>query len=162
MHKIYQTIVEKGKGNCMQAAIASLFDLTLDEVPNFINFNENASYELLKFIRKKGYEFCYISKHGRNLEEMIKIAKFDGGAGGYFYASVPSQTFEGVSHAVIVDTDLNVVHDPNPNQLALNLKPTDVEAIITLTNYVIGKTGEIYTYDEWCKLSREEQDLNTH
>lgn len=36
MKKVFQTIVDKDHGNCMQAVVASLFELELDDVPNFI------------------------------------------------------------------------------------------------------------------------------
>ena len=35
---------------------------------------------------------------------VIKCLKYDGGINGYFYASVPSQTFENGTHAVVVDS----------------------------------------------------------
>lgn len=167
MKKVFQTVVSKDNGNCMQAAIASLFDLDLNEVPNFIEFDKdglgNAQYELLKFLRSKGLDYCHINRSSkRDFEELKRIAKFDGGVNGYFYATVPSQTFENIGHAVVVDTDLNIVHDPNPNQLALKLKPEDVEGIVTVTSYVIGKTGKIFTYDEWSKTTEDERSLNTY
>ena len=41
MTKAYQTIIDKSHGNCMQAAVASLFDKKLEEVPNFIEMKPN-------------------------------------------------------------------------------------------------------------------------
>lgn len=55
--------------------------------------------------------------------------EYDGGINGFFFASVPSQTFKCVTHAVIINKDLKIVHDPNPNQLALKLKPEDIICI---------------------------------
>lgn len=167
MKKVFQTIVDKGKGNCMQAVVASLFDLSLEEVPNFIEFDTiqqgNAHYELLKFLKKKKFDYCFINRNAHKDTEMLKkIAKFDGGINGYFYASVPSQTFENGTHAVVIDSDLNIIHDPNPNQLAMNLTPDDVEGFIVITDIVIGKTGKIFTYEDWSKVSDEERKLNTY
>lgn len=36
MRKVYQDDFSPAKGNALQAAVASIFDLDLDEVPNFI------------------------------------------------------------------------------------------------------------------------------
>lgn len=36
MHRITQTDTSPGTGNCLQAAVASLLDLDLDDVPHFI------------------------------------------------------------------------------------------------------------------------------
>ena len=60
MKKVYQTIVDKGLGNCMQAVIASLLDLELIEVPNFITFG------------RKWYAAFNLFLESRNLK-LIKI-----------------------------------------------------------------------------------------
>lgn len=161
MKKIYQTIIDKGHGNCMQAAVASLLELELDEVPNFIEL-EDGGFQLMKLFFKMGYDCSYINKKESDTTEyMKKIAKFDGGVNGYFYASVPSQTFENVSHAVIIDTDLNIVHDPNPNQRALNLTPDDVEGFYAMHDMIIGKTGKLFKRADWEVAAEEEQTENT-
>lgn len=164
MEKIYQTIVNINHGNCEQAVIASLFELQLDGVPNFIeNKNKEFDKTLIGWLYKKGFSPCYIYKSKYGLDELINIAKFDGGYNGYLYASVPSQTFENITHAVVVvDTNLNIVHDPNPNQLALNLLPEDVVGIIVLKDMVIGKTGKLYTKEEWDIINEDEKDANTY
>lgn len=162
MKKVYQTIVDKGHGNCMQAAVASLFDLELEEVPNFIELEEGNG-GVLQFMYKRGFDACYINRYRHESTEFLrKVAKFDGGVNGYLYATVPSQTFTDVHHAVIVDLDLNIIHDPNPNQLAMKLTPDDVTDFITMRDMVIGKTGKLFTIEEWDAASEEEKDLNTH
>lgn len=158
MKKVFQQIVDKGKGDCMRAAIASLFESELCEVPNFITFDDieetSANFELMKFMHNKGYDYAFIDQYyingkGQKVEkyslEFIKeIAKIDKGVNGYFYASVPSQTFTDVGHAVVVDVNLNIVHDPNPNQKALNLKPTDVKQILFCSdNWYIDIDGKL-------------------
>jgi hypothetical protein len=164
MKKIFQTIVDKGHGNCMQAAVASLLELELNDVPNFI-VSKTGVLDLMKFLFKYDYDCTYINRRGdqENETEFLKsVAKFDGGVNGYFYASVPSQTYEGVYHAVIVDTDLNIVHDPNPNQLALKLTADDVVGFYCMHSMVIGKTGKLFTKEEWDNTTEEERDANTH
>lgn len=163
MIKVYQTIVDKGNGNCMQATIASLFELELDEVPHFLLEENEGVFGMLKFLLNRGYDPCYINRREEyDTEFMKKIAKFDGGVNGYFYASVPSQTFSDVSHAVVVDSDLNIVHDPNPNQLALKLTPDDVNGIYTMNDMVIGKTGKLFKKVDWENASEEEREMNTY
>jgi len=163
MIKVYQTIVDKGKGNCAQAAIASLLELDLMDVPNFI-MHENRGYEytIFGFLRSRGYDVTYIDKGKNSTEFLKKVAKFDNGLNGYFYASVNSQTFEDTTHAVIVDSDLNIVHDPNPNQLALNLTPNDILSIIAMHDMIIGKTGKLFTLQDWQEAGDEEKNLNTY
>lgn len=164
MKKVYQTIVDKGNGNCMQAVVASLFELELNEVPHFLNFGDSWWKEFDHFFRTKGLDPCYIhrNKNHDTTESMINIAKFDGGINGYFYGAVKSQTFEGVIHAVIIDSDLNIVHDPNPNQKALSLTPDDVEGFYVTKEMIIGKTGKCFTHEDWDNASEEERDANTY
>lgn len=130
MTKVYQTVIDKGNGNCMQAAVASLFDMKLEEVPNFIEYEEYKWYDVwVKFWDEKGYSIATYGVKG-DLRGARKIAKRDGGVNGYFFASVNSLTYPGeCTHAVIVDINLNVVHDPNPNGRALALKPKDILTI---------------------------------
>lgn len=163
MKKVFQTIVDKGHGNCMQAAVASLFEMELEEVPNFKELGSDWFNAMYKLYAEKGYDMCVISRHhNRDTDFLRKVAKFDGGVDGFFYAKVLSQTFEDVHHAVIVDSDLNIVHDPNPNQLAMKLTPDDVLDIMSAHDMVIGKTGKLFTIAEWDASSEEEKHANTH
>ena len=162
MIKVYQTIVGKKRGNCMQATVASLLELPLDDVPHFLLKKNLGTFGMHKFFWKLGFEPCYINRGKFDTEFMRKIAVFDGGVNGYFYGVVKSQTFENVWHAVIVDENLNIVHDPNPNQKALKLLPDDVEGIYVMHDMVIGKTGKLFTKEEWDNTTEEERDENTH
>jgi hypothetical protein len=127
MKKVYQTIVSSDNGDCMQAAIASLFELELKQVPNFIELGSDWHEPFVKFFEDRGYGgYSQFNPQRIKYEEAVKALTYDNGVDGYFYATVPSQTFEDVTHAVICDTKMNIVHDPNPNQLALNLKPEDI------------------------------------
>lgn len=133
MKKVYQTIVDKGKGNCMQAAIASLFELELNDVPNYIE-EEDWFPLMISMYSEKGYGFTCFNPWSKNrdVEKVFEILEYDGGVNGFFYATVKSQTYEGVTHAVIVNMKLEVVHDPNPNEKALKLKPEDIIAVDTV------------------------------
>lgn len=140
MKKIMQRNVDNGNGDCARAAVASLFDKEYDEVPE-LNPDGSQLWGITKFFKSQGYEItCYNRREG--LPSLEEVALFDGGVNGFFYASVPSQTFENVSHAVVVDINLNIVHDPNPNQLAMNLKPEDVVSIICVKLRSVNSKGE--------------------
>lgn len=137
MKKVYQTIVDKDHGNCMQAAIASLFELELNQVPNFVEMpNDKWFLECMQLFRNYGYEICAfnINNHKLTDEEKLYLMEHDGGVNGYWHASVNSLTLPGCTHSVLVDKYLNVVHDPNPNQKALELKPQDILDIYTVKN----------------------------
>ena len=44
MIKVFQAVIDKDKGDCMRAAVASLFELGLFEVPNFIDYPDDEWY----------------------------------------------------------------------------------------------------------------------
>ena len=165
MKKVYQKIIDKDHGDCMQAVVASLFDLRLEAVPRFIDIGSGWFIIMMKFFKDRGYDICTIDKHQhqyKGSDFLKKVAYFDGGIDGYFYASVKSKLFEGGGHAVIVDKDLKVIHDPNPNGLYLNAKPEDIEDIMVVHDMIIGKTGKIFTQEEWDKCHKKEKDENTY
>lgn len=136
MIKVYQTIVDREHGNCMQAAIASLFELSLDKVPHFLEYRDKWFETFYAFVREQEYEFdgtLYNYNQWRIINKRLKRPTAKGlrtklnkikkmaGVDGYFYASVYSLKYYDVNdnppitHAVIIDKNLNIVHDVNPN-----------------------------------------------
>lgn len=140
MKKVYQTIIDAGHGNCMQAAIASLFDLELEDVPNF---KEEYSWfgTMYKFVKEQGYDVdgtLYNRSDGlinetilEKYQDRFNEIKDMEGVNGYFYAAVYSPKYhklaehrkDSVTHAVIIDKDFNIVHDPNPENQELKKYP---------------------------------------
>jgi hypothetical protein len=132
MNKVYQTIIDKKKGNCMQAAFASLLDLELDQVPNFKEFNETWFTLLWTLLQENGYEHhgtLYNRLDGlkrgnvtEGYKDRFNTIKDMEGVNGLFYAAVYSPRFyqetindrNPSTHAVIIDKNFNIVHDPNP------------------------------------------------
>jgi hypothetical protein len=113
----------------MQAAIASLLDLSLSEVPNFIDMGEDWFEQYVQFLQQHNCDFEGTLYNPRNLgywgeDDLVKLQTMDG-VNGFFFASVYSPKYfnpatftepdtRRVTHAVIIDKDLNIVHDPNP------------------------------------------------
>lgn len=144
MTPVYQTIISAENGDCMRATIASLFDKQLHEVPDFLSF-ENWLIIMQEWIGYQGYKTGFFDTYNLDGKITLKdVLKYDGGINGYFYATVQSQTFPTETHAVIIDTNGIVVHDPNPNGLALNLKPEDIiQVMVTKQFYITGDGNKI-------------------
>lgn len=131
MIKVYQTIIDRHIGNCMQAAIASLFEKSLEEVPNFKALKEMWFSAIYEFVEKQGYEFegtLYNNKlylknklHVEGNNDRFPEIKEMTGVNGFFFATVYSPKYYNpndespATHAVIIDKNFNIVHDPNPN-----------------------------------------------
>lgn len=136
MKKVFQTRTSKENGNCAQAVIATLFGMELEEVPDFVGSHhiKPMAPEIVKFHRNKGFKAGYIYKSDHKMgKSLLDIANNDDGVNGFFYAVVKSKTFEESLHAVVVDKQLNIIHDPNPNGRCLELGPDDVIQLL-ITN----------------------------
>jgi hypothetical protein len=112
MTPVTQTILhsENTRGNCLQAAVASLLDKPIEDVPHFITYGENWFVALILFMRDYGYEY-----KGTGSAEKIAEAK---GIDGYVIAAGKSP--RGVSHAVIYKGG-EMVHDPHPSRAGVEL-----------------------------------------
>ena len=78
MKRVFQSRIEKKHGTCMQAAIASLFEMFLDDVPNFIEMGDEWFYNLRKFYKEKGYPHGCFSPI-KDIELTKKVLEYDGG-----------------------------------------------------------------------------------
>lgn len=118
MKRIKQTIVCPKEGNCMQAVLASLFEVALEDAIDPPSFGHKWYSEMNKWLGKQGYSnegthnYCEDS-----IDETLACLKYSPSVDGYWYGIVASKTFEGVTHAVIINEFGMVMHDPNPNGL---------------------------------------------
>ena len=118
MIQIDQTTVDGNDGDCMRAVAASLLDLKVEQVPNFILFEQDRWWSVFYyFMYSMGWEYTGFNSNKRRF-----FLKKEDSIDGLFYASVPSATFPGKTHAVIIDLKGVVVHDPNPNKKWLGKK----------------------------------------
>lgn len=112
MKPVNQLYVSSTRGDCTRATIASIFELELEQVPHFRLYQDSNWFLVYYyFIYSLGYEYM-----GQHHPEKSKL-EFEDSINGYFDACVPSKTFKGGSHSVVIDTNGVVVHDPNPNKL---------------------------------------------
>ena len=107
-----QTILSgEGKvGNCLQACVASLLDLPLDQVPHFSSYGERWYQHLYRFLEGRGYELDYI--HGMKQEE--RWPSDYKGIDGYFIVGGESPRGAIGGHAVIY-FEGEPYFDPHPS-----------------------------------------------
>lgn len=148
MKEVYQTIVDKNNGNCLQAATASLFELPLESVPHFISFGDDWFKMYYEFLWSLGYEHSHFAynpyyeklkgevldeKHFNRAEERWKnhlqeTKKLDS-VDGLFLATVCSPKYfsledkQFTTHAVLVNTNMEIVFDPNKDYTGLKKYP---------------------------------------
>lgn len=144
MIPVFQTKFGPRNGNCMQAVVASLLELPLSEVPEFRGTESQDAWfdKYCDCLRSHGYEYDQILSnprqlggYGANMFEEIKDGKHSGIKGDFFYASVYSPglfdrvqyicnpLYRGPLHAVVIDRDFNIIHDPHPHYQGVKQYP---------------------------------------
>ena len=106
MIPVFQTKYGEGKGNCFQAAIASIMELELEKVPDFANqYKDDGRWweEYNKWLDQFGLEAVTITFSQEGLSKVSKNA--------YFLVSGPSKA-NGVGHCVVYQGD-KLAHDPH-------------------------------------------------
>jgi hypothetical protein len=120
---IYQTLHGTKIGNCLQAVWASLLRLPLEEVPHFV-LHDNWQEIEEAFLAKHGYVngmYLVNTKLDSKKEwigteyELPEELPLSVSINGLFNATVYSPKYYPVAHAVIVDKNYNIIHDPNPS-----------------------------------------------
>lgn len=102
--------VGEQRGNCLSAVIASLLNLPLAVVPNFVQIDvdggENWYAHLLRFLNERGW--------------LLIGGDYDGGPkpGEFYLCSGPSPRGNGIHH-IVVYQDGALAHDPHPDRTGL-------------------------------------------
>ncbi len=107
MTPVNQTDSTKERGNCQQACIATLFNLELEQVPNFRLFNDDVWWKVFcGFIWGLGFEVIGYADDNRELTQTLD---------GYLMASIKTGYGDKYGHQIIIDVNGVIVHDPMPN-----------------------------------------------
>jgi len=113
---VNQTLVDEEFGDCIRACLASILDLDIDAVPNFVRFNDRWMIVFWSYINVLGYQFYGTGWPKSESKPNGHIISECPNVDGFVIASVPSRSFEGGSHAVVMNINGLVVHDPNPKR----------------------------------------------
>lgn len=108
MNPVWQSHWEDGKGNALQACIASLLNLELESVPNFIDFPDYLA-AINEFLHPRGLAFLKVKLHSGQLE-------FASASGIYCLVAGPSPRGSH-RHIIVAQTSgpgFEPIHDPFP------------------------------------------------
>lgn len=106
MKPVDQTIMTPPKGNCVAACIASILELPLDEVPNFI-WRDTFWEDLNDWLAKRGLYLV-----GIPTDWVVRG-----------YHIIDGKSKSGPWNHVVVGLDGKMVHDPNPKRLGIKGAP---------------------------------------
>jgi len=93
----------KNHGNCVQAAVASILEIDLDEVPHFLLFGDNWDKALVCFMRSRGRKYGGVNTNPAKWKDIKTI-------NGYYLAVGISP--RGVYHCCVYK-DGELSHDPH-------------------------------------------------
>ena len=115
--KVNQNDFRPGKGNALQAAIASIFQLSLQEVPNFIESPEGYESAIQSFCHGRG-----ITMEKITLSKDVKLSEKYNGK----YCVLRGVSPRGDHGHVVVAryrdelNDFEMIHDPHPDETYLD------------------------------------------
>jgi hypothetical protein len=132
MTPVDQRIIDPDRGDCMTACLASLLDLPYEDVPYFLEEGAEPWFTVYwRFLKQHGYDFvgtCSNSGEAIDFEDLVQRCA---GVNGFYMAGGPSPRFN-CSHAVIINSRGEIVHDPHPSRAGV-LKIDHVDMIRPLT-----------------------------
>ena len=119
--KVYQDDFSPGRGNALQACVASMFGLSLSDVPNFITMPEGYETAIKNFyLQQKKYGKCVkikIDGSTTNISDeyncMICILRGKSPRGDFGHVVVANHVANG---------KFEMVHDPHPEATYLDSK----------------------------------------
>lgn len=107
---------DKGtKGNCLTAAVASILELSLSEVPNFHESEEGFWFGFAKFLRERGFVFIEFHHNDPQLDC-------------YYLAHGKSPRTD---HSVVMRAG-KLAHDPHPSRAGLVSEPQLVTILVPI------------------------------
>ena len=115
MKPVIQTIISDPSkdvhGNCLGACLASIMELSIEEVPKIQDMGQNWFPAFWDFLIKHGYMF-----HGTGKSENVEV--YDKGVDGYYIVNGDSPRGFVRGHSVVYYKG-KMVHDPHPDGTGL-------------------------------------------
>lgn len=118
---------DKQRGNCLTAVVASLLDLPIEAVPNFVqdHVDHDADNDpewdwwvrLNRFIRENGYAMRYLRPV--SAPDCPAESVFPDPEPGEFYTVTGISPRDPRIHHIVIYRDGELVHDPHPDRTGL-------------------------------------------
>jgi len=119
--KVYQDDFRPGRGNALQAAVASIFGMALAEVPNFVELPQGYEVAIQSFCHERGRVSVKLklagdddTTIGENHERQLCVLRGKSPRGGFGHVVVAIRTKQGETGG------FEMVHDPHPDETFLD------------------------------------------
>lgn len=135
-----QIVFTEGIGDCVRTCIASLLDMSIDDVPNFMDNADDWYTPAKRWLKDRGKKFIelrYYNEIGDPLTDMVTLNRAWVGDGEYvmLLGKSPRPKKDGSTkyHAVVGQTSgwgFDIVHDPHPDNTNIVGEPYAVFWIV--------------------------------
>ncbi|BES79837.1 hypothetical protein [Yersinia phage vB_Yru_GN1] len=116
MIRIHQEIVDPKIGDCLRACVASILELPITLVPNFVEYQHRYQKIFMDYMRTiGGYDSVFVTQIDKNNPYKLNVHHSFMNFGtikGVTIASIRSKKYPGGSHAVLINNKFRVVFDP--------------------------------------------------
>lgn len=149
MKLIHQRIIDERRGDCIQCCLCSLLDLNYEDIPDLFSSGVMGFwYSVERALEDNGYwirtelynpiiddlykptDYCFNPRPKFDDEYSLdRLSEYEGVNRLYIGIVLSPKYFKwyddlwSATHAVIVNEDCSIVHDPNPNYMDLNEYP---------------------------------------
>lgn len=126
MMRVLQTKFGEAEGNCFPACVASVLELPLETIPNFIEQEKETGNHWF-WLCNQWLEQLNLALVHLEIPDAKTLYNAKKWALGYHLAGVTSP--RNLKHSVVIKNG-KVVHDPHPDQDSLNAKIKDIQLFI--------------------------------
>lgn len=109
------------RGNCMTACVASLFEMSIEEVPYWAGMPVNEWFDSFDvFLHEHGYQYSGLFQFNKR-GDWNKLLEVSPGVNGYFMCSGPSWREYVVDGHAVIYKDGILVHDPHFSKMGIKV-----------------------------------------
>jgi len=132
-----QRLIDRGKGDCLSACVASILEIPTEEVPQFVRIRAEGGdtwfHQLWDFLAPRGLRPASLDVV---TYERPWVGRWADKKPRYAIASGKSPRWNGtVCHAVVWEDGKGIVHDPHPSRDGLRCAPEGFIVMVDLATY---------------------------
>lgn len=155
--RVYQTVMDEHKGNCLSAAIASVLELDIGEVPNFDVLNGDFIDRVNTWLEPRGLGWVRIIMPRQDRgPDRIQVGRLPESGDEFVHHKLPEgiiclatgksprgEWCHSVVGRMVGGYNFELLHDPHPGGLGIEGLPLCIEFLVPL-NPRVGVNPEYY------------------
>lgn len=146
MRLVFQTALNERNGDCLSAAIASILELDIEDVPNFNVLNGDFMARVNEWLRPRGYGWVRtIQPRAQRGEGLIEVGRLPETGSEFVHHPMPEgilclvtgksprgEWCHSVVGRMVGGYNFELLHDPHPDGLGIEGLPLCIEFLVPL------------------------------